>query len=87
MHYFTVAGLRGALPARAPPAQNVCNFMQFFGKCWQYRRFAPLSGGLAPPPTGNPGSAPVLRFISETEFIGNLFPMSLFPFIAQWKFD
>ena len=40
-----------------PPAQNFLNFMQFFGNfgkivCW----WPP--GGLAPPPTGNPGSAP-----------------------------
>ena len=39
-------------------AQNVLNFMQFFAKfgkviCWR------PPGGLVPPPTGNPGSAPV----------------------------
>ena len=37
--------------------QNFLNFMQFFGNfgkivCWQ------PPGGLAPPPMGNPGSAP-----------------------------
>ena len=32
-------------------AQNFLNFMQFFGKFWQYRR-------LAPPPKGNPGPIP-----------------------------
>ena len=41
-----------------PTAQNFLNFMQFFGKFWQNRRLAPLPGGLAPPRTGNPGSAP-----------------------------
>ena len=40
-----------------PTAQNFFNFMQFFAKfgkfiCWR------LPGGLAPPPTGNTGSAP-----------------------------
>ena len=46
------------LPARPPPsptAQNFHNFMQFFGKFWQNRRLAPR---WAPPPAGNPGSAP-----------------------------
>ena len=38
-----------------PMAQNFLNFMQFFVKfgkiiCWR------PAGGLAPPPTGNPGS-------------------------------
>ena len=49
-------------PPRAPPstAQNFLNFMQFFAKlgkiiCWR------LPGELAPPPTGNPGSAPVIQ--------------------------
>ena len=50
--------LGGVHPARAPPmVQNFLDFMQFFGKfdkivCWHPPR------GLAPPPTGNPGSAP-----------------------------
>ena len=43
-------------------AQKFLNFMQFFGKfgkiiCWH------PPGGLAPPPTGNPGSAPALDTI------------------------
>ena len=52
-------GFRGGLTRRAPPStvQNCLNFMQFFTKfgkiiCWR------PPGGLAPPPTGNPGSAP-----------------------------
>ena len=54
------SGSRGALLAHAipPTAQNLLIFMQFlqkFGKivCWH-----PTPRGLAPPPTGNPGSAP-----------------------------
>ena len=40
-----------------PTVQNFLNFMQFFAKfgkiiCWRPPR------GLAPPPSGNPGSAP-----------------------------
>ena len=38
-------------------AQNVLNFIQFFGKFWQNRMLAPQKM-LAPTPTGNPGSAP-----------------------------
>ena len=34
-------------------AQHVINFMHFFGNFWQNRR-------LAPPPMGNPGSAPAI---------------------------
>ena len=51
-------GSKGALPARPPPAQNFLNFMHFFGNFGQICMLAPPPGGLAPPPTGNPGSAP-----------------------------
>ena len=52
--HIAVADLRGA-PRRAPPptAQNVLNSMQFFVKFTKICR-------LAPPPTGNPGSATAL---------------------------
>ena len=46
---YSVADLRGALPAHAPPmAQNFRNSMQLFGKFLQNRRLAPPPGGLAP---------------------------------------
>ena len=57
---FAVADLDGAHPVCAPPTtQNFLDFMQFFGNfdkivCWRPPR------GSAPPPTGNPGSAPGL---------------------------
>ena len=54
-----VVDLRGALPVRAPPmVHNFLNFMQFFGKFGKIIGWHPLPGGLAPPPTENPGSAP-----------------------------
>ena len=56
--YKVSGGSKGAPPGRPPTAQNLVNFMQFFGKFWQNRRLAPPSGGLAPPPMGKPGSAP-----------------------------
>ena len=61
---FPVADLRGGAPGTCPPttAQNFRNFMQFFGNFWQNHRLALPHGGLAPPPTGNPGSAPATRF-------------------------
>ena len=40
-----------------PTAQNVLNFMQFFGKFGNFV-CPPTPGKLAPPPTENPGSAP-----------------------------
>ena len=63
MHYLSSnvcsGGFRVEPPAHAPPpptSQKFLNFMQFFVKfgkiiCWR------PPGGLAPPPTGNPGSA------------------------------
>ena len=42
-----------------PMVQNFLNFMQFFGKFGKIIGRQPLPGGLAPPPTENPGSAPV----------------------------
>ena len=57
-HVDCSGGFRGAHPARAPPtAQNFLNFMQFFTKFGKNHMLAPPLGGLAPPPTGNPGSA------------------------------
>ena len=47
-------GFRGG----ARPAQNFLNFMQFFAKFGKIICWRPPPGGLAPPPTGNPGSAP-----------------------------
>ena len=46
--------------------KNVClssggsQFHAIFSKIWQNRMLPPLPGGLAPPPTGNPGFAPVV---------------------------
>ena len=61
MNLLFSGGFRGgAHPARArPTVQNFLDFMQFFRKfdkivCWRPPR------GLAPPPTGNPGSAPAI---------------------------
>ena len=45
------------LGAGATGAQNFLNFMQFFAKFGKIM-LAPPPAGLAPPPTGNPGSAP-----------------------------
>ena len=59
---LTSGGSKGGVPARAPPTdQNFLDFMQFFGKfdkivCWRPPRW------LAPPPMGNPGSAPADLF-------------------------
>ena len=39
--------------------QNFLHFMQFFNKSGKFVYWRPPPGGLAPPPTGNPGSAPV----------------------------
>ena len=42
----------------APPyGPNFSQFYAVFRKMWQNHMLAP-PGGLAPPPTGNPGSAP-----------------------------
>ena len=56
-----MADLRGGAPSARPPAmvQNFLNFMQFFGEFGKIIRRHPLPGGLAPPPTENPGSTPV----------------------------
>ena len=53
-----MADPRGRSRAPSPTAHNFLHFMQFCGKLWQNRRLAPPPGGLAPPPAGNPGSAP-----------------------------
>ena len=57
--YVFSGGSKGGAPAAPPPTtQNFLNFMQFFGNFLHYHRLVPPPGGLAPPPTGNPGSAP-----------------------------
>ena len=61
-----VADLGGVTGVPPPPtAQTFLNFMQFWGKfdkivCWPPR-------GSAPPPTGNPGSAPGVRYCVDYE--------------------
>ena len=50
---YSLADLRGG----GATAQNFLNFMPFFGKFWQNHRLASPPRGLAPPATGNPGSA------------------------------
>ena len=54
--------LSGGFKGRPPPHtdQNFLNFMQFLGKIWQICMLASPPGGMAPPPTGNPGSSPEL---------------------------
>ena len=52
MSYF-----RGA-QSMPPMAKIFLNYMKIFQKTWQKHRLA-HSGGLAPPSTGNTGSAPV----------------------------
>ena len=61
-YHCTVADLRGAPPASAPPygSPKFSQFHAVFRKIWQDRMLAPPRG-LAPPPAGNPGSAPVTR--------------------------
>ena len=53
--HYAVADPRGGHARRPPPStdQNFLNFMQFLGKSGKFV-------WLAPPPTGNPGSAPVM---------------------------
>ena len=62
----------GGHPARAPPtAQNFLNFMQFFAKFGKITCWRP-PGGLAPPPMGNPGSAPEhFCFIPRAVFVSD----------------
>ena len=49
----------GGRTRRAPPYDpKFSQFHAVFHKIWQNHMLAPLPGGLAPPPTGNPGSAP-----------------------------
>ena len=49
-------GSRGA-PGACPPGPKCSQSHAVFCKIWQNHMLAP-PGGLAPPPTGNPGSAP-----------------------------
>ena len=67
----TVADIRGAPRERAPPpptAQNVLNSMHFFGKFGNIIYWC-TPPGLAPPPTGNSGSAPAISTLISV-FIG-----------------
>ena len=48
----------GGSKGGAPGPKILSISCSFFGKFWQNRRLVPPSGGLAPPPTGKPGSAP-----------------------------
>ena len=50
----------GGRPSYGP---KFSQFHAFFGKFWQYHRLAPPPGGLAHPPTGNPGSAPDFNYL------------------------
>ena len=50
----------GAPDARPPTDQKSLIFMQFLGNLANLYVGAPL--GLAPPPTGNPGSAPEMCY-------------------------
>ena len=54
-------GSKGGAPGVRPHpmVQNFLNFMQFFGKFGKIIGRHPLPEELAPPPTENPGSAPV----------------------------
>ena len=59
-------GSKGDPGARPPPAkQNFLNFMQFLGIIWHVCMLAPPPGGIAPPPTRNPGSTPGLAALSN----------------------
>ena len=57
----------GGLPRRYPStAQNFLNSMRFLELFLKIFRLAPTPGGLAPTPTVNPGTAPVLvTFVSS----------------------
>ena len=46
----------------------VLNFMQFFWKIWQNLMLTHSPEGLAPPPTGNPGSASNQNMIISTNY-------------------
>ena len=61
---WTVAIFRGGRTRRAPPptVQNFLDFMHLFRKIWQKSICWRPPRGLAPPPTGNPGSAPAECF-------------------------
>ena len=57
--------------------KNLSQLHAVLGNFWQNLMLAP-SGGLAPPPTGDPGSAPVLLFIF-------VFPLQIIYFL--WMVD
>ena len=72
-------GSEGGAPGAPPYGPKICNFMQFFGKFWQNRRLALPPGGLAPPPTGNPGFAPALYHLEAWMFFYGLAPFTKYP--------
>ena len=59
--------VQGGCPRRAPPPpptdQIFLNFMQFFRKSGKFVCWHVPPVGLAPLPTGNPGSAPVIHSV------------------------
>ena len=67
----TVADLRGGAPLRTKMFSISCSFSENLAK--SYVGAPPPPGGLAPPPTGNPGSAPGQTFwqLCAVEFSGN----------------
>ena len=59
IQFLSLADLGGAPPARPPYGPKCSQFHAVFRKMWQNHMLVrPPPGGLAPPPTGNPGSAP-----------------------------
>ena len=61
--HFAVADLGGhPRNVPSPMGQNFLKLMWFFGNFCQNHMLAPPPRGLAPPPTGNPGSAPALDY-------------------------
>ena len=64
----------GRHPQHTPPmAQNFLYFMQFFGKFNKIVCWCPPRGSVSPP-TGNPGSTPLLKSKSEVLQQAMLFP-------------
>ena len=54
-----VADLGGGAPGARPPyGPKFSQFHAVFREIWQNHMLAPPPGGLTPPPTDNPGSAP-----------------------------
>ena len=64
---MTIASLSGGSTARPPYGPKFSQFHVVFQKIWQNHMLVPPPPprGLAPPPTGNPGSAPVTNIITR----------------------